>query len=188
MLIALFPHYLTVMAGETLHGVTGGAVRTAIASIGIGLVGHRAYSRRVGRNHRYDSLGNAATAMGMGALGHFVSPRAPFFAAAGLCLPAGLALGFIRGREVDFARARQATVSKPDDAVPWRALLKNRTLLIFAACLFLFQFANASILPLAGEQLAAHYRFRIRTGDVRVGGRAAGRGRVDRDLDGAKGG
>jgi MFS family permease len=31
---------------------------------------------------------------------------------------------------------------------------KNYNLLIFAGCLFLFQFANASMLPLAGERLA----------------------------------
>src|SRR4051794_40201759 len=40
-LIALFPYYLTVMAAEILHGVTGGLFPTAIASIALGLVGHR---------------------------------------------------------------------------------------------------------------------------------------------------
>jgi MFS family permease len=34
------------------------------------------------------------------------------------------------------------------------SLSKNYNLLIFAGCLFLFQFANASMLPLAGERLA----------------------------------
>jgi MFS family permease len=34
------------------------------------------------------------------------------------------------------------------------SLSKNFNLLIFAGCLFLFQFANASMLPLAGERLA----------------------------------
>jgi len=34
------------------------------------------------------------------------------------------------------------------------SLFKNHGLLIFAGCLFLFQFANASMLPLAGERLA----------------------------------
>ena len=33
-------------------------------------------------------------------------------------------------------------------------LLKNRRLLIFAVCMVLFQFANASMLPLAGDVLA----------------------------------
>jgi MFS family permease len=85
LLIGLFPAYLPVMAGEFMHGVTGGAVRTAVAAIGLGLVGHRAYHTRVGRNQRYDSFGNAVTAAGMGAIGAFVSPGAPFLAAAGLC-------------------------------------------------------------------------------------------------------
>jgi len=34
------------------------------------------------------------------------------------------------------------------------SLSKNYNLLIFAGCLFLFQFANASMLPLVGERLA----------------------------------
>ena len=159
LLIALFPSYLFVLAGEALHGITGGAVRIAIAAIGLGLVGHRAYHIRVGRNHRADSFGNAATAAGMGVLGQLVSPRAPFFAAVGLCIPATLALLAIRGGEIDYARARQARGGNDKGGggkaggVPWRELLGNRPLLIFAGCMFLFQFANASVLPLAAEQL-----------------------------------
>ncbi|PPQ29045.1 MFS transporter [Rhodopila globiformis] len=159
LLLAFFPRYVVVMAAETLHGLTGGLFPTAIASIGLGLVGHRAYSRRVGRNHRYDSLGNGVTAAGMGLLGHFFSARAPFFAAAGLCLPAVFTLGLIRGNEIDYARARQARSSRTDDSVRWRMLFKNRGLLVLAGCLFLFQFANASVLPLASERLATHFKF-----------------------------
>ena len=143
LLIGLFPWYLPVAAGELMHGVTGGAVRTAVAAIGLGLVGHRTYHLRVGRNHRFNSFGNAATAAGMGALGYLVSPGAPFFAAAGLCLPAFLALGMIRGQEIDYARARAAEGRREPKAASWRDILRNRPLLIFAACLFLFQFANA---------------------------------------------
>ncbi len=166
LLIAFFPSYLPVLAGEFMHGITGGAVRTAIAAIGLGLVGHRAYHTRVGRNHRYDSFGNAATAAGMGVLGSFFSAGAPFFAAAGLCIPAFAALWFINGKEIDYARARGAE-TKPDGHrrgrgsphARWHALVRNRPLLIFSLCLFLFQFANASMLPLAGERLAADYKF-----------------------------
>lgn len=158
LLIGLFPWYLPVTAGEILLGMTGGAVRTAVAAIGLGLVGHRAYHVRVGRNHRFDSFGNAATAAGMGALGHLVSAAAPFFAAAGLCLPAFLALGMIRGEEIDYARARAAEGRREPKAARWRDIARNQPLLIFAACLFLFQFANASMLPLASERLAANHK------------------------------
>jgi MFS family permease len=147
LLIGLSPSYPLVAAGEVLHGVTGGAVPTAIAAMALGLVGHRAFHTRVGRNHRYDSLGNAVTGAGMGVLGYFVSPRAPFLAAAGLCLPALAALGLIRGCEIDYDRARQAEGRREPGAARWHELLRNDGLLVFAGCLFLFQFANASMLP-----------------------------------------
>lgn len=158
LLIVLFPHYLTVMAGEALHGITGGAVRTAIAAIAIGLVGHRAFHTRVGRNHHYASFGNATTAATMGLLGTLISPRAPFFAAAGLCLPAAAALTLIRGKEIDYARARQAESRKEKTFARWHELLRNHALLVFAACLVLFQFVNASMLPLATERLSANHK------------------------------
>jgi MFS family permease len=157
--IALFPRYPTVVVAETMHGVTGGVAQIALAAIALGLVGHRTFHTRVGRNSRYDSLGNAATAAMMGVLGRFVSPRAPFFAAAGLCLPAFAVLGLVRGRDIDYARARSSEGRREPRAATWRELAQNRRLLMFAGCLFLFQFANASMLPLAAERLSAQDRF-----------------------------
>lgn len=155
LLIALDPAVLPVAAGEAMHGVTGGAIRTALAAIGLGLVGHRAYHTRVGRNQRYSSLGNAVTAAGMGALGALVSLRAPFYAAAALCIPALVALCLIRGEDIDYDRARSSGGHKDKSAAGWMQLVQNRRLLVFAGCLFLFQFASASMLPLATERLAS---------------------------------
>jgi MFS family permease len=65
LLIALMPRFWAVAAGEAVHGVAGGTVNTVVAAIALGLVGHRAYHTRVGRNQRYDGFGNAMTAAGM---------------------------------------------------------------------------------------------------------------------------
>jgi MFS family permease len=165
ILIAQFPHYLPVLLAELMHGLTGGAVRNAIAAIGLGLVGHRAYSIRLGRNHRYDAFGNGLTAAAMGALGTVLSPAAPFYVGVALCVPAFFALWLIDGREIDYARARGAE-GKPHGYkrgrkvghARWHALLRNRALLVLAGCLFLFQFANASLMPLASEKLAANFK------------------------------
>lgn len=156
LLIALFPYYLTVMAAEVMHGVTGGAARIALTAIALGLVGHRTFHTRVGRNHRYDSLGNAATAVLMGVMGSFISTRSPFFAAAGLCLPAVVCLSLIHPRDIDYARARSSEGRREPKPAQGRELVKNHRLLIFACCLFLFQFANASLLPLAIERLKGY--------------------------------
>lgn len=152
LLIASFPRYGPVVIAEALHGITGAAVPTALAAVALGLVGHRAFHTRVGRNQRYKALGNAGTAALMGALGYLVAPRAPFLAAAGLCLPAAGALALINGKEIDYDRARQAGPKDAGDA-RWRDLFKNRNLIVFAVCLFLFQFVSASLLPLASERL-----------------------------------
>lgn len=154
LLISLFPTYLTAMAGEVMHGLAGGTVQTVLVAIGLGLVGHKAFHTRVGRNHRYKSFGNAFTAAGMGALGHFFSPRAPLFAAAILCVPAMASLWMIRGGEIDDSRARASQKGKNKQPAAWTQLFRNTRLLVLAGCYFLFQFANASMLPLASERLA----------------------------------
>ncbi len=143
-----------VLLAQALHGLTAGLITPAKAAIGLGLVGRRRLSARLGRNHRYDSFGNAGTAAAMGLLGHFVAKRASFLFAAALCLPALWALSRIRGNEIDYARARNARPGATGAApARYRDLLDNRQLLVFAGALVLFQVANASAIPLVTERL-----------------------------------
>lgn len=83
-------------------------------AISLGLVGHRGLSERLGRNHRFDSYGNAGTTGLMGLLGHYVAKRFSFLFAAGLCLPALWALVRIRSSEINYARARAAKPGETD--------------------------------------------------------------------------
>lgn len=90
----------------------------------------------------------------MGALGGYLGASAIFLIAAALSVPALVALSFVRSDEIDYARARNALVQAGSPTV--RGILelcKNRQLLWFAACLALFQLADASMLPLAAEQI-----------------------------------
>ena len=150
--------FVLVLLAQIVHGATAGLISPAMAAIGLGLVGHRTLSLRLGRNHRYDSYGNAGTAALMGLLGHYVSKRASFLFASLLCLPALWALRRIRGSEIDHARARAARTDAPDEPGRYRDLLKNRTLIIFGGVLLLFQVANASAIPLVGERLGRQHQ------------------------------
>ncbi len=148
-----------VLLAQALHGSTAGLITPAKAAIGLGLVGHLGLSKRLGRNHRYDSYGNAGTAGIMGLLGHYVAARFSFLFAAGLCLPALWALSRIRGDEINYARARSAkSEESPNQAARYRDLLKNKQLLVFAGVLVLFQIANASAIPLVSERLGEHHQ------------------------------
>jgi MFS family permease len=157
LIIAVWPTFPLVLAALVLQGITGGFLGLAIAAISLGLVGHAALAERLGRNQRFASTGGVGAAGLMGLVAYFLSYRAIFFAAAALVLPLLAALGRIRSSDIHFGRAS----CLPDDqgsSAPPRAglgsLWKNHGLLIFAGCVFLFQMANASMLPLAGEAFA----------------------------------
>ena len=154
LIFTFFPNPVIVFVAALLYGSTGGVIKPALAAIGLGLVGHSAFSGRVGRNQRYNSFGNAATAVLMGTLAHFIGQSAPFLIAAGLCIPAAGALAGIHSNEIDYARARSARDrEKPREAARLREIFKSRPLLIFIIVLVLFQLADASVMPLASGRL-----------------------------------
>jgi MFS family permease len=155
LILAVAPTFVLVFAAEILHGLTGGIVTPAIAAISLGLVGRSAMSARTGRNNAYDAAGNALTGGAMGAAGQYISKSAIFLGAAALCIPALIALFLIRGDEIDYARARNAGIGR--SAANFQRifdLTKNLRLYVFAGCIFLFQLADASMLPVISQDLA----------------------------------
>jgi MFS family permease len=158
LLLAFFPHPLIVFSAAVLYGSTGGVIKPALSAIALGLVGHREFSGRVGRNQRYNAFGNAASASLMGVLAHFTGQRAPFLVAAALCMPTAGALASIRGSEIDYARARSARDrEKPREAAGLGEIFKSRPLLVFIAALVIFQLADASVMPLASGRLGREH-------------------------------
>ncbi|HLJ21957.1 MAG TPA: MFS transporter [Stellaceae bacterium] len=155
LVIAFDPRFWPVISAELLHGATGGMIRPALAALALGLVGHRALSRRLGRNQGFKSLGNAATAGLMGVLGQYASNGAPFLVAAALCIPAALALLMIRAKDIDYAEARSAADrANPRKGHRLRDAARNRHLQVFILSLVLFQVANAPLALLASGRLA----------------------------------
>jgi MFS family permease len=154
LILAFVPSMIPVFFAELLHGGTGGVVTPAIGAISLGLVGRRAMSLRTGRNFRYSAAGHALTAALMGAAGAYFSKSAIFIATAVLCVPALAALNFIRPQEIDYRQARNAAKEEGARNARIRDLLRHRHLILFTAALVLFQLADASLLPLMGENLA----------------------------------
>jgi predicted MFS family arabinose efflux permease len=155
LIIAFFPSFWPVLLAQTLIGGTSSVFGPAIAAISLGVVGHRVFDRRQGRNQTFNSAGNVVAAVSMGLIGYFLSNRGIFFFVVALAIPTLLALWFIRPQEIDYDLARGAN-SGPDDGKTSQvnALLKDRKLLIFLLCAVMFHFANAAMLPLLGEMLA----------------------------------
>jgi MFS family permease len=157
LIMALWPILPVVFAALMLQGLTGGVLGPAVAAISLGLVGPTALAERLGRNQRFASAGALIVTGLMGALGYFSSYRAIFFVSAALVLPLLIAVDRVRSADIHFGRScgqPDHHASTPPPRAGRLSLSKNYNLLIFAGCLFLFQFANASMLPLAGERLA----------------------------------
>jgi MFS family permease len=150
---AVWPIFPVVVAAATLHAAASCVLGPAIAAISLGLVGPAAIGERFGRNARYASLGNGVAAAVMGTCGYFLSSRSVFLVTFLLAIPTLLALKSIREREIDVAHAHGAVAREgSQDSAGVNAsifgLLRQRSLLIFAAAVLLLQLANAAMLPL----------------------------------------
>jgi hypothetical protein len=148
-----------VLIGLTLQGMTGGILGPAIVAISLGLVGHAALPERLGRNQRFASTGSLSAAGLMGLIGYVFSYRAIFLLVVALTLPLMVALARIHATDIHFGRSCGAPQHHTPDR-PARSgrvnLWKSPAMLVLGVGLFLFQLANASILPLVGEGLIYH--------------------------------
>jgi MFS family permease len=155
LIFALRPDFPSVLTASLLQGVAGSLLGPAVAAISLGLVGHDALAERLGRNQRFSSVGSLVTAAVLGAAGYLLTTQAIFLVAASLWLPLLVALLRIRAADVHFGRACGAPDhhAKDPPRVSRIALLKDHRLVTFAACLFLFQLANASLLPQIAQTL-----------------------------------
>jgi MFS family permease len=157
LIFRLWPSFSLVALAEVLQGITGGVLGPAVVAISLGLVGHAGLAKRLGQNQRFAAAGGFVVALTMALIAYSESPWAMFVPVA-LAIPVLVALNQIRAEEIDFGRAsggEHTNADRPERAGRYAALLENRTLLIFAICMVLFQLANASMLPLVNGMLAS---------------------------------
>jgi MFS family permease len=154
LFIAFFPSFWPVVTAQVLIGAMSSFFMPAIAAISLGIVGHRLFNLRQGRNQAFNSAGNVVAAL-MGLIGYFISNRGVFSFVAVLAVPTILSLFLVRPDEIDYELARGARDGE-DDRPPASVLdlIEDRPLMIFLCCAVMFHFANTAMLPLLGEMLA----------------------------------
>lgn len=157
LIFALEPSFPSVFAASLILGAAGSVLGPGIAAISLGLVGHEALAERLGRNQRFASIGGLAAGAIMGLIGYFLSTRDIFLLTAALGVPVLLALVRIQATDIHFGQSCGSADGHPThpERVSRAVLFRDRRLITFAICLFLFQLANASMLPLIGERLVA---------------------------------
>src|SRR4029077_8227057 len=157
--MAVWPVFPVVLSARAIHAAASCALGPAIAVISLSLVGHAGLGERIGRNARFASIGAGVSAAAMGACGYWLSDRSILFLTAILVVPALFALARVRTRHTELTHTELANTdllepttqrAEATPEVSARQLFRNRQLLIFAACIALFQLANAAMLPLMG--------------------------------------
>jgi MFS family permease len=161
VVIFAWPTFWPVMVANTLIAVVGDVFGPAVSALTLGLFARQALAVRLGRNAAFDHAGNVAIAAAAGAIGWMFSQRAVFLLVPVCAALAALATLSIPAAAIDHASARGAgeTGAKVETSPEGlKVLLQNRPLLVFAICALLFHFANAPLLPLVGQKLAASHK------------------------------
>ncbi|GAB4014288.1 MFS transporter [Spirosoma migulaei] len=157
LLTISLPTFGVILGGQAMMGVAAAWFTPAIAAITLGLVGHQALDRRVGRNETFNHAGNVFAAVLAGLIGYYVRSEGIFVLLAVMSLLSSVAVWRIREDDIDHELARgdgKSEVRKGDEPSGWRAIGSNRAILFFALACVLFHFANAAMLPLLGQRLA----------------------------------
>ena len=155
----LFPGLYSISVLQALTGIAGSVFAPALAAITLGIVGPRLFSRRIGRNESFNHAGNASAAAITGGLAYFFGPVVVFWVLAAVAASSVVATLRIPGSAIDHDVARgmdHAPGAPHQEPSRLTVLLHNRRLLIFAATVVAFHFANAAMLPLVGQLLALH--------------------------------
>jgi len=156
VLLASSPTVLPVIAAEVFHGFASCMLVPAMAAISFALVGRQNLGDRLGRNARWASIGSAIAAGLMGLFGEYFSSRAVFWLTAALAMPALIALSMVQNTGTVDATPQAKPIPDADEKrESLRELLRDRRMLIFAACIVLFHLSNAAMLNLAAGEVTA---------------------------------
>jgi MFS family permease len=160
--IFALPNFWPVLLANGSMAIVGDVFGPAVAALTLGLCARERLARRIGRNSAFDHAGNVAIAVVAGAVGYAFSQRAVFLLVPIFAVLAGIAVLTIPADAIDFDRARDlddeaAGIDHRIEPAGFGVLFESRPLVIFGLCVMLFHFANAPLLPLVGQKLAAAY-------------------------------
>ncbi len=160
IVIFAVPTFWPVTVANSLMAVVGDVFAPAVAALTLGLYTRNQLARRMGRNSAFDHAGSIAIAVAASAVGYAFSQRAVFLLVPVFSVLAGLAVLSIPAAAINYDRARdlpedQDAAGTAGGAADYGILFKSRPLVIFGLCVMLFHLANAALLPLVGQKLAA---------------------------------
>jgi MFS family permease len=162
LLLPLFPSFWPVAISQGIAHAAGVVFPPAIAAVSLGVVGHRAFTARIGRNETFNHAGNAVAAAIAGGAAYLFGQQVVFYLLAFMAVASLLSVLAIPENAIDHDLARglhdegkrSGITQNGANPTGLGILLTCRPLLVFAVCVTLFHLSNAAMLPLVGQKLA----------------------------------
>lgn len=156
--LPLFPSFLPVVISQSVAHAAAVVFPPAIAAVSLGIFGHAAFTRRIGRNETFNHAGNAVAAGLAGLSACWFGPTVVFYLLGAMAVASLASVLAIPEEAIDHDLARglhdTSSGSQHEQPSGLDVLLTCRPLLIFAICVVLFHLSNAAMLPLVGQKLA----------------------------------
>ena len=106
--VVLTSGFMPILMSQAVVGLTQSVYAPCVAAVTLGIGGHAALLRRIGRNESCNHLGNMLAAIIAGLLGRYVSYEAIFYFSIAQCLLLVAAVLLIREEDIDHDLARGA--------------------------------------------------------------------------------
>lgn len=156
--LPLFPSFLPVVISQSVAHAAAVVFPPAIAAVSLGIFGHTAFTRRIGRNETFNHAGNAVAAGLAGLSAYWFGPTVVFYLLGAMAVASLVSILAIPEEAIDHDLARglheTGTDRQHEQPSGLDVLLTCRPLLVFAICVMLFHLSNAAMLPLVGQKLA----------------------------------
>lgn len=155
-IILIKPSFFFVTLSQVIVGVAATVVAPALAGITLGLVGYKKLEQRTARNEVFNHSGNVVSAVISGLIGYYMGLKGIFIFTLMLSVASVISLQLINNKEVDYNLSR-GSIAKDNTKsnTPRKKVLLQPLLIIFTVCVVLFHFANAAMLPLAGQYIVS---------------------------------
>jgi MFS family permease len=169
LLLPWLPDFSPVAISQATAHAAAAVLGPGLAAITLGVVGHEAFTRRIGRNESFNHAGNAFAAGAAGVAAYGLGPSVVFYLLAVNSIASLVSVLAVPPRSIDHDLARGLHDALPisgasvkdqggDKPSGLQTLIACRPLMSFAACALLFHAANAAMLPLVGQKLALQDR------------------------------
>src|SRR5437660_3080475 len=106
LLLPMFPRFWPIAVSQGLAHAAGVIFPPAIAAVSLGIVGHRSFTARIGRNETFNHAGNATAAAIAGGAAYLFGPQVVFYLLAVTSIASIVSIRSIPAAAIDHDLAR----------------------------------------------------------------------------------